>query len=95
MLNLMAYIIDLTLIMDNLFWLLPSNVKGIRFRTPVTSDSVEMAVTAFVDGPAKNDIHDKVLSYVKETRDKYYPTEHVKNAITGLIRTHRFQLHDD
>src|SRR6202167_6346884 len=57
--RLMAYIIDLTLIMQNLFWLVAI------YRVPVSRRLIKFASKAYKESDAMADVHQEIESYVQ------------------------------
>jgi len=57
--RLMAYIIDLTLIMQNVFWLVTI------YHTPVSRRLVKLAYVAYKESIAKTDVHEDIKKHVE------------------------------
>jgi hypothetical protein len=57
----MAYIIDLTLVMQNIFWL--SDGKH-----PASRRLIKIAFKAYLESNVKGEVHYKIAKHVKETR---------------------------
>jgi hypothetical protein len=56
----MAYIIDLTLIMQNLFWL------AVIDRHPISRRLIKLAFKAYEDSPGKAQVHADIGQYVSQ-----------------------------
>lgn len=61
----MAYIVDLTLIMQNIFWL----AEG---KHPTSRRMIKLAFNAYYDSPAKADVHEAIVEHVKKS-NSYAP----------------------
>jgi|ERR1700733_3195982 hypothetical protein len=56
----MAYIVDLTLVMQNLFWL------AVVDHHPITRHLIKLAFKAYQESPVKAQVHNAISDYVKE-----------------------------
>jgi hypothetical protein len=56
----MAYIVDLTLVMQNLFWL------AVVDHHPITRRLIKLAFKAYQESPVKAQVHNAIIDYVKE-----------------------------
>jgi len=87
---MMAYIVDLTAILECLFVLVQA--QGGEGPQPVTRDLVDLTLTAYGESDSKAQCHHEIKEFVKNTnifqrghKDK------VLDKVIELIRTHRFQ----
>jgi hypothetical protein len=74
----MAYIIDLTLIMQNLFWLMAI------YRVPVSRRLVKLASLAYKDSEVRAQVHFEVEKYVRGTN--IFNRIHRDGAIGQIIK---------
>jgi len=58
--RLMAYIVDLTLIMQNLFWL------AVTVRRPVTVRLIKLVIKWYSESPEKDRVHSDISKYVRQ-----------------------------
>lgn len=94
---LMGYIVDLTIVMQSLFWLtqaraeaLSKEVRGNRVATvPLTERLVELAFTAYATDKHSRTVHDAIRQFVN--RKVVLKPDIVLNQIVELIASHRFQ----
>jgi hypothetical protein len=56
----MAYIVDLTLIMQNLFWL------AVTVRRPVTVRLIKLVIKWYRESPEKARVHSDISEYVRQ-----------------------------
>jgi hypothetical protein len=59
--HLMTYIVDLTIIMENLFWLMFGDSQ------PVTRRAIKLAFMTYYDSTSKVQIHKEIADYVQGT----------------------------
>lgn len=82
--RLMAYVVDLTLIMQNIFWLMITN------DLLVTRRLVKLAFKAYDDSEAKAYVHVKIGQYVKGANIRDHANrDKALDVIIELINYHR------
>jgi hypothetical protein len=59
--HLMAYIVDLTIVLENLFWLMYGDAR------PVTRRDIKLAFKAYYESDAKIRVHEEITTYVQGT----------------------------
>jgi hypothetical protein len=90
----MGYIVDLTIVMQSLFWLTRTRAEavskdGVMFATvPLTKHLVELAFTAYATDEHSKTIHEDLRQLVKLT--SVLKPDIVLDHIVGLIKSHRF-----
>ncbi|KAJ7799904.1 hypothetical protein B0H14DRAFT_2616611 [Mycena olivaceomarginata] len=92
--GLMGYIVDLTIVMQSLFWLTRTRAEavskdGVMFATvPLTKHLVELAFTAYATDEHSKTIHEDLRQLVKLT--SVLKPDIVLDHIVWLIKSHRF-----
>lgn len=93
----MGYIIDLTIVMQSLFWLTRARAEakskakgGDPIATvPLSKRLVELAYTAYATDEHSRTVHEEIRQFVK--RKVALKPDLVLDQIVKLIETHRFQ----
>jgi len=84
--RLMAYIIDLTLVMQNLFWL------SVVDERPMSRRLIKLALKAYNESPQKTRIHNAIVDYVKQAGVfERAGRDGVLEKIEELINSHRIE----
>jgi hypothetical protein len=80
----MTYIVDLTIIMENLFWLMFGDSQ------PVTRRAVKLAFMTYYNSASKVQIHKEIAEYVQATNifDRSHRDDAIEK-IKSLIYSHR------
>jgi hypothetical protein len=87
----MGYIVDLTIVMQSLFWLMQAK-GGTR---PVLCRLIKLAFKAYSDSPDRTLVHDDIKSYVAGVNFlNMGRRDRVLEKVISLIRTHRFVPRD-
>lgn len=87
--RLMAYIIDLTLVMQNLFWLVAI------YRVPVSRRLVKLAAKAYQESTVKAEVHFEVQEHVsKETVVNRVQRDSALGKIVELINHFRIDTEE-
>ncbi|KAF7368449.1 G domain-containing protein [Mycena venus] len=92
---LMGYIVDLTIVMQSLFWLTRARAEAVSkggamvATVPLTKNLVELAFTAYATDEHSETIHEDLRKFVKRTL--VLKPDIVLDHIVELIKSHRFQ----
>ncbi|KAF7368417.1 G domain-containing protein [Mycena venus] len=92
---LMGYIVDLTIVMQSLFWLTRARAEAVSkggaavATVPLTKNLVELAFTAYATDEHSETIHEDLRQFVKRTL--VLKPDIVLDHIVELIKSHRFQ----
>ncbi|KAF7334090.1 G domain-containing protein [Mycena venus] len=93
--GLMGYIVDLTIVMQSLFWLTRARAEAVSkggamvATVPLTKRLVELAFTAYATDEHSKTIHEDLRPFVKPTFA--LKPDIVLDHIVELIKSHRFQ----
>ncbi|KAJ6522596.1 hypothetical protein B0H19DRAFT_1202659 [Mycena capillaripes] len=93
--GLMGYIVDLTIVMQSLFWLTRARAEAVSkggamvATVPLTKHLVELAFTAYATDEHSKTIHEDLRQFVKRTFA--LKPDIVLDHMVGLIKSHRFQ----
>ncbi|KAJ7487980.1 hypothetical protein FB451DRAFT_1226117 [Mycena latifolia] len=93
--GLMGYIIDLTIVMQSLFWLTRACAEGLSrggqtvATVPITEKLVKLAFTAYATDKHSRAVHGKIREFVSRT--VALKPDIVLEHIVELITSHRFQ----
>ncbi|KAJ7487966.1 hypothetical protein FB451DRAFT_1226063, partial [Mycena latifolia] len=93
--GLMGYIIDLTIMMQSLFWLTRARAEAVSkggqtvATVPITKQLVELAFTAYVTDTHSTTVHAEIRQFVNRT--VALKPDIVLDHIVELITSHRFQ----
>ncbi|KAJ7321941.1 hypothetical protein DFH08DRAFT_888956 [Mycena albidolilacea] len=92
--GLMGYIVDLTVVMQSIFWLTQARAQKIggsnpTATVPLSARLVELALTAYATDNHSRTVHEKIRLFVK--RKVALKPDLVLDHVVELIKTHRFQ----
>lgn len=79
----MAYIVDLTLIMQTIFWLVTVH------KAPITRRLVKVACKVYDKSAARADVHNRIEKYVKDASMSDRMRDGALGEIVDIIRSHR------
>jgi hypothetical protein len=86
--HLMAYIVDLTLVMQNVFWLADGRGK-------ISRRLIKVALKAYLDSEVKGDAHFMISEHVKKVNvASPGARDTTLEKITEILEKHRIQSED-
>ena len=87
----MGYIVDLTIVMQNLFFLMQARTEATLTRIPVSEKLFNIALDAYMqDGKhSLKKVHNEIRSFI--TIKKIFKSDAVIKKVEELIHVHRFK----
>lgn len=90
--GLMGYIVDLTIVMQSLFWL----VQAGNGTNAVRPRLLKLAVAAYLESGDRARVHEEIKTFVtSSTAFKIGQKDRVLEKVVQLIHSHRFEPPDD
>jgi hypothetical protein len=84
----MGYIVDLTILMQSLFWLMQARGGG----SAIQVKFIELAFDAYAKSGDRTKVHKEIRSYVTKTMVfKHGQRDQILEKVIDLIYTNRFQ----
>ena len=85
---LMAYIVDLTLVLEHLFWIALAAGASVQ----VQQQWLQLATEEFRTSQHRAQVHTQIRAYVDETSfARHLEPSHAQDEVARLIRAHRVE----